>query len=193
MEFAEQDSEMSEEKGEGLKTVQIDDAGIGSPVGGAAIGALEVDRGLFRYKLIGEEYFQDGKHATKEYQRRTAAIIGELFEEMGIAREAYKVEICSGHIFDVARLWLDEEGYNWSSAKIDGDLQVKIENAFSDYLVSVGVPEKIRKIEVGRDQFMYLFNWVRDDPDRRVQYCKTNGNKWKSKWSHRLYEKQRAR
>ena len=184
---------MIEECGEGLKTVQIDDAGIGSPVGGAAIGALDTESGLFRYKLIGEEYFQDGKHGTKEYQRRTAAIIGELFEEMGISRETYKVEICSGHIFDVARLWLDEEGYNWKSAKIDGELQLKIENAFSDYLVSVGVPEKIRRIEVGRDQFMYLFNWVRDDPDGRVRYCKTNGSKWKSKWSHRLYEKQRAR
>jgi hypothetical protein len=186
MDFAEQDNEMSEECGEGPKTVQIDDAGIGSPVGGAAIGALETESGLFRYKLIGEEYFQDGKYATKEYQRLTAEIVSELFQEMGITRETYKVEICSGHIFDNARLWLDEEGYNWKSAKIEGDLQMKIENAFSDYLVSVGVPEKIRRIEVGRDQFMYLFNWVRDDPDRRVKYCKTNGNKWKSRWSHRL-------
>lgn len=178
---------------EGLKTVQIDDAGIGSPVGGAAIGALETESGLFRYKLIGEEYFQDGRYAAKEYQRRTAEIVGELFKEMGITRETHLVEICSGHIFDTARLWLDEEGFCWKSVKIEGDLQLKIENAFSDYLVSIGVPEKVRKIEVGRDQFMYLFNWVRDDPDSRVKYCKTNGSKWKSKWSRRLYDKPRAR
>jgi hypothetical protein len=184
---------MSVEGEEGLKTVQIDDAGIGSPVGGAAIGALETETGEFRYKLIGEEYFQDGKYAAKEYQKRTAEIISELFGEMGITKDAYRVEICSGHIFDTARLWLDEEGYNWKSAKIDGDLQFRIEDAFSDYLVSIGVPEKIRKIEVGRDQFMYLFNWVRENPDQRVKYCKTNGSKWKSKWSHRLYEKPRAR
>ncbi len=184
---------MSEEGCDGLKTVQIDDAGIGSPVGGAAIGALDVGTGLFRYKLIGEEYFQDGKYAAKEYQARTAEIIRELFDEMGITKETYQVEICSGHIFDNARLWLDEAGYCWKSAKIEGTLQLKIEDAFSDYLISIGVPEKIRRIEVGRDQFMYLFNWVRDDPDRRVKYCKTNGNKWKSKWSHRLYEKPRVR
>ncbi len=184
---------MTEEGCKGLKTVQIDDAGIGSPVGGAAIGALETETGLFQYKLIGEEYFQDGCHATKEYQKRTAGIISELFEEMGITRDSYKVEICSGHIFDTARLWLDEEGYNWTTVKIEGALQFKIEDAFSDYLVGIGVPEKIRKIEVGRDQFMYLFNWVRDDPDGRVKYCKTNGSKWKSKWSHRLYEKPRVR
>ncbi len=68
-----------------------------------------------------------------------------------------------------------------------------IENAFSDYLVSVGVPERIRTIEVGRDQFMYLFNWVKQDPERRVKYCKTNGSKWKTKWSLKLYEKPHAR
>ena len=180
---------MSEGDCEGLKTVQIDDAGIGSPVGGAAIGALETETGLFRYRLIGEEYFQDGRHADKEYQRRTAAIIDELFAEMGITKERYQVEICSGHIFDGARLWLDEQGFCWKPVKIEGRLQLLIEGAFSDYLVSIGVPEKIRKIEVGRDQFMYLFNWVRADPEHRVQYCKTNGNKWKNKWSHRLYEK----
>jgi hypothetical protein len=183
---------MSEEGCGGLKTVQIDDAGIWSPVGGAAIGARETESGLFWYKLIGEEYFQDGRYAAKEYQKRTAEIIDELFRDMGITRETHQIEICSGHIFDTARLRLDEEGFNWKSVKIEGDLQLKIENAFSDYLVSIGVPEKIRKIEVGRDQFMYLFNWVRDDPDRRVKHCKTNGNKWKSKWSHRLYEKHRV-
>jgi hypothetical protein len=183
---------MSEEGCEGLKTVQIDDAGIGSPVGGAAIGALEAETGLFRYRLIREEYFQDGPRAAKEYQGRAVEIIGDLFREMGITKEAYQVEICSGHIFDAARLWLDEEGFSWKAVKIEGKLQFLIEDAFSDYLVSIGVPEKIRKIEVGRDQFMYLFNWVRDDPDHRVKYCKTNGNKWKTKWSLRLYGKHRV-
>jgi hypothetical protein len=184
---------MSEESGEGLKLVQIDDAGIGSPVGGAAIGALEAESGIFRHKLIGEEYFQDGRYATKEYQNRTVDIVSELFREIGVTKETYRVEICSGHIFDNVRLWLDEQGYCWKSVKIEGQLQFKIEDSFSDYLVSIGVPEKIRRIEVGRDQFMYLFNWVREDPERRVKYCKTNGNKWKNKWSHRLYEKSHIR
>ncbi len=184
---------MSEEGCEGLKTVQIDDAGIGSPVGGAAIGALDTASGTFRHRLIDEEYFQDGKYAAKEYQNRTIEIVADLFREMGVARETYQVEICSGHIFDGVRLWLDQEGFCWKSVKIEGRLQLLIEDAFADYLVGIGVPEKIRRIEVGRDQFMYLFNWVRDDPDRRVRYCKTNGNKWKTKWSLRLYEKQRAR
>jgi hypothetical protein len=184
---------MSEDNGEGLRVVQIDDAGIGSPVGGAAIGALEVESGIFRHKLIGEEYFQDGRCASRDYQRRTAEIIGELFGDLGVTRETYRVEICSGHIFDYARLWLDEQGFTWRSVKIEGRLQFLIENSFSDYLVAIGVPERIRGIEVGRDQFMYLFNWVKDDPDARVRYCKTNGNKWKTKWSLRLYEKPRIR
>ena len=181
---------MSEENCGGLKVVQVDDAGIGSPVGGAAIGALEAENGRFLYKLIGEEYFQDGRYSAREYQARTAGIIGELFQEMGITKEGYCIEICSGHIFDQARAWLDQEGYTWKATKIEGRLQDLIENAFADYLVSIGVPEKIRRIDVGRDQFMYLFNWVRDDPDARVKYCKTNGNKWKTKWSLRLYEKE---
>ncbi len=176
----------------GLKPglAQIDDSGIGSPVGGAAIGVLDATSGSFRYKLIGVEYFQDGYR--NEYQDAVVRIVKELFAEMGITCDAYRIELCSGHIFDHVRPWLDKAGYEWKSVKIVDPLQSLIENAFSDYLVSIGVPEKIRTVEVGREQFMYLFNWVRQDPERRVKYCKTNGNKWKTKWSHKLYEK-RAR
>jgi hypothetical protein len=167
---------------------QVDDSGIGSPVGGAAIGVFDVNTGVFRYKLVGVEYFQDGYK--NEYQDRAAQIVNELFSEMGIASDTYRVELCSGHIFDKTRPWLDNAGYEWKSVKIIDPLQSLIENAFSDYLVSVGVPEWIRTIEVGRDQFMYLFNWVKQDPEARVKYCKTNGSKWKTKWSHKLYERQ---
>lgn len=182
-----------EDRGDALpekrNLVQIDDSGIGSPVGGAAIGALDVATGRFRYMLVGVEYFQDGYK--NEYQDVVVGIVRELFAEMSISREEYHIEICSGHIFDHVRPWMDGEGFAWKTAKILDPLQSLIENAFSDYLVSVGVPEKIRTVEVGRDQFMYLFNWVKQDPDNRVKYCKTNGNKWKTKWSLKLYEKPR--
>jgi hypothetical protein len=171
--------------------VQIDDSGIGSPVGGAAIGALDTGTGMFKYKLVEVGYFQDG--FKNEYQDKVVQIVKELFDEMGISKDVYRVEICSGHIFDHVRPWMDEQGYEWKSVKILDPLQTAIENAFSDYLVSVGVPERIRTIEVGRDQFMYLFNWVKQDPEHRVKYCKTNGSKWKTKWSLKLYEKQHAR
>jgi hypothetical protein len=170
------------------RLAQIDDSGIGSPVGGAAIGVLDVSTGTFKYKLVGVEYFQDGYK--NEYQDRVVQIVGELFNEMGISGDVYRIEICSGHIFDHVRPWMDKAGYEWKSVKIVDPLQSLIENAFSDFLISIGVPERIRTIEVGRDQFMYLFNWVKQDPERRVKYCKTNGNKWKTKWSHKLYEKQ---
>jgi hypothetical protein len=166
---------------------QIDDAGIGSPVGGAAIGVLDTATGTFKYKLVDVRYFQDGYK--NEYQDRVVQIIKELFDEMGVSDESYRIEICSGHIFDHVRPWLDEAGYEWKSVKIIDPLQSLIENAFSDFLIGIGVPEKIRKVEVGRDQFMYLFNWVKQDPEKRVKYCKTNGSKWKTKWSHKLYEK----
>ncbi len=166
---------------------QVDDSGIGSPVGGAAIGVLDACTGAFRYKLVGVEYFQDGYK--NEYQDRVVQIVRELFAEMGITSDVYRIEICSGHIFDHVRPWMDESGYEWKSVKIIDPLQSLIENAFSDFLISLGVPERIRTIEVGRDQFMYLFNWVKQDPERRVKYCKTNGSKWKTKWSHKLYDR----
>ncbi len=169
------------------KLALIDDSGIGSPVGGAAIGVLDAGSGSFKYKLVGVEFFQDGYR--NEYQDVVVRIVRDLFAEMGINREEYRIELCSGHIFDHVRPWLDEARYEWKSVKIVDPLQSLIENAFSDYLVGIGVPERIRTIEVGRDQFMYLFNWVKQDPEHRVKYCKTNGNKWKTKWSHKLYEK----
>lgn len=177
-----------------LKVVQIDDSGIGSPVGGAAIGALDVETGGYKYRFIDVDYFQsESPYRPKEYQDRVVEIIQDLFGEMGITRETHQVEICSGHIFDNVRLWLDDNSFTWKSVKIEDPLQFLIENTFSDYLVSIGVPEKIRKIEVGRDQFMYLFNWVKEDPEMRVRYCKTNGNKWKTKWCHKLYENKKMR
>lgn len=184
---------MDEDTSSRRKVVQIDDSGIGSPVGGAAIGVLDVSTCAFKYKLVGVEYFQDEFHQNGDYQRRVVEIVQELFDEMGVNKNDYKVEICSGHIFDRVRDWFEEECYEWKSVKIEDPLQFSIEDAFSDFLVGIGVPEKIRKIEVGRDQFMYLFNWVRESPDARVKYCKTNGNKWKNKWSHRLHEKPRIR
>ncbi len=167
---------------------QIDDSGIGSPVGGAAIGVLDAGTGAYKYKLVGVEFFQDG--FKNEYQERVVQIVGELFVEMNISNAEYRIEICSGHIFDRVRPWLDKGGFEWKSVKILDPLQSLIENSFSDYLIGIGVPERIRTIEVGRDQFMYLFNWVKQDPDHRVAFCKTNGNKWKTKWSHKLYERQ---
>lgn len=180
---------MDEDTSSRRKVVQIDDSGIGSPVGGAAIGVLDMSTGAFKYKLVGVEYFQDEFHRNGDYQGRVAEIVRELFDDIGINKEDYRAEICSGHIFEKVRLWFDEAGYEWKSVKIEDPLQFKIEDAFSDFLVGIGVPEQIRKIEVGRDQFMFLFNWVKESPDARVKYCKTNGNKWKTKWSHRLYEK----
>lgn len=182
---------MDEDTGSRRKVVQIDDSGIGSPVGGAAIGVLDTSTGAFKHKLVGVEYFQDEFHHNGDYQERVVEIVRELLEEMGVKKDGYSVEICSGHIFDKVRQWFDDAGYEWKSVKIEDPLQFKIEDAFSDYLVSIGVPERIRKIDVGRDQFMYLFNWVKEDPESRVKYCKTNGNKWKNKWSQRLYEKTR--
>jgi len=170
------------------RLAQIDDSGIGSPVGGAAIGVLDTSTGSFKYKLVGVEYFQEGYK--NEYQDRVVEIVRELFDEMGITNDVYRIEICSGHIFDHVRPWFDKTGYEWKSSKIIDPLQSLIENAFSDFLIGIGVPERIRTVEVGRDQFMYLFNWVKQDPDERVKYCKTNGNKWKTKWCHKLYEKQ---
>ncbi|HMK46338.1 MAG TPA: hypothetical protein VK436_06895 [Methanocella sp.] len=182
-----------DEKDGDLRVVQIDDAGIGSPVGGAAIGAYEVESTAFKYGMIDVEYFQDGKYSGKQYQKRTVEIIDNLFREMDVAKETYRIEICTGHIFDNVRTWLNEEGFAWKPVKIENPLQFFIEDAFSDYLVSIGVPERIRQVEVGRDQFMYLFNWVKEDPETRVRYCKTSGNKWKTKWSQRLYDKHRVR
>lgn len=184
---------MEEESKSNLKIVQIDDSGIGSPVGGAAIGAYDVETGVFKYMFVDVEYFQDCAYKPGEYQDRVVDITRELFRGMGITSRDHQVEICSGHIFNNVREWLDENDFVWKSVKIEDPLQGFIENAFSDYLVSIGVPEDIRNIEVGRDQFMYLFNWVKEDPDSRVKYCKTNGTKWKTKWSHRLYEKPRIK
>jgi hypothetical protein len=64
---------------------QIDDSGIGSPVGGAAIGVIDAGTGAFRYKLVGVEYFQDGYK--NEYQDRVVEIVRELFSEMGITSD----------------------------------------------------------------------------------------------------------
>jgi hypothetical protein len=177
---------------EGLKVVQVDDSGIGSPVGGSAIGAIDMTTGFFKRDFVDVSYFQDGAHGPRDYQDRVVEIVQDLFDDMRITNDAFEVQICSGNIFDGVRKWMNEDGYTWKAIKVVDPLQSLIENTFSDYLVGIGVPEKIRTVEVGRDQFMYLFDWVQNDPEQRVKYCKTNGTKWKNKWVYRLYDKKRS-
>ncbi len=63
---------------------------------------------MFKYKLVEVGYFQDG--FKNEYQDKVVQIVKELFDEMGISKDVFRVEICSGHIFDHVRPWMDEAG-----------------------------------------------------------------------------------
>jgi hypothetical protein len=92
--------------------------------------------------------------------------------------------ICSGNIFDQARNWLKQNGYNVTTTKIEGYLQDKVEQTYLNHLVEdLGIPEKNMPLESGKDRYFAQFRWVTEDFPRREKFVKTGFEKWVTKWS----------
>ena len=92
--------------------------------------------------------------------------------------------ICSGNIFDQARVWLKQNGYNVTTTKIEGFLQDKVEHTYLNHLIEeLGIPEKNLPLESGKDRYFVLFRWVSEDFPRREKYVKSGFEKWTTKWS----------
>ena len=160
-------------------TIQIDDQGWGTPVGGVGIIVLRKETEETYYDIVPLEHFNIETFKKKTYMNGARDIVERGFGRLNVMKDE-EIEICSGCIHDKTAEWLKTEGYRFTIMKIDGDAQKKGEQMFIEYLHSLGVPDPPAIVDETVDeykaQFFYLMDWVRKDPEKRKHLCKTG---WK--------------
>lgn len=160
-------------------TIQIDDQGWGTPVGGAGIIVVRKETRQLYYDIVPIEDFGNEEFRRKTYLQSARIIVELGFLELNVTKDE-EIEICSGCIFNKTVQWLKNEGYKFKIMKIDGIAQHKGEELFIEYLRGLGVPNPPQIIEETVDeykaQFFYLMDWVREDTLGRIHLCKVG---WK--------------
>ncbi len=160
-------------------TIQIDDQGWGTPVGGVGIIVVRKETEEIHYDIVPIKLFNLENFRKKTYLESARDIVEQGLIRLKVPKDE-EIEICSGCIHDKAAKWLKDEGYNFKVTKIDGNAQLKGEKLFNDYLRDLGVPNPPAIVDETVDeykaQFFYLVDWVREDPEGRKILCKTG---WK--------------
>ncbi len=167
-------------------TIEIDDAGSGSLIGGTGIGILRVETDEYFFRLIPLLYFQPPYFQKKYYQTYVIRIIQNAFSDLGVTKKE-PVRVCRGYIFDTLREWLTCEEYDWTNTKIEGTLQHKVEESFNDYIFDLGLPRNFIIHARYAFGFHRLLKWVFADFPNRAKLCKTGWKSWQ-KWSVVPYE-----
>lgn len=162
--------------------IQIDDAGSGSLVGGSIIGLIRVETGEYYHEVIPIKCFTSPHFENKKYDEYSTKIIKRGFKELSVSKNE-PIEICQGYMFISARKFLNENGYNFKSTKIDEPLQSIIEESFTDYCVGLGVPLNYLEYTKYPFHFHRLLKWVFADFKPREKLCKTAWKSWKKHYN----------
>ncbi len=167
------------------RTVYIDDAGIGFPIGGAVIGVYEEPTSKFLYDVIPVDFFKGEKWRKRLYREEASRIILSLLEKLGAKPEKVKIKICTGEIFLKAKETLRERSYLVEVDEIGDPLQTLIEEKFREYIIKeYNLPENLYfdpKISDPRKGFRMVINWIKTDKENRLKIAKTGWNYFK-KW-----------
>ena len=108
--------------------IQIDDAGSGSLIGGTGIGILNTETNQYIFKIVPLKYYQTDLFQKKAYQDYVVKIVQEAFQNMNIEK-SQRIEVCQGYMFDKLRDWLKLNEYQWQNTKIEGSLQIMVEES----------------------------------------------------------------
>ncbi|WP_031518026.1 hypothetical protein [Desulfofalx alkaliphila] len=88
-----------------------------------------------------------------------------LMKKAGVSKSD-RVLVCSGNIFHTLHQWLEKEGYNWETAKMDGIAHHSAEEAFYKQLVEAGVPANFKLEDRDyRTFYRQVEKWVKSQPD----------------------------
>lgn len=161
--------------------IEIDDAGSGSLIGGTGIGVFRRETQEYAFKMIPPEFFQEPCFSRKAYQQNAVSLVHSAFCRMKVSRDE-PIRVCRSYIFEGLHEWLELNGYNWSSVKIEGPLQIKVEESFSQYCIKLGLPRDFVQHARYAFGFHRLLKWVFADFDSRVKFCKSGWKSWQ-KWS----------
>lgn len=158
--------------------IQIDDAGSGSLLGGTIIGVLRVETDEFLYEVIPLDYYNEKNFTTKAYIYCVISIVKKIFKKINVTRNEH-LEICRGYMFDALALWLKDNGYSFVKTEIKDPLQTKIETAFEEYAISLGLPKSFISYTKYPFHFHRILKWVYADHSNRQLLCKTGWKSWR--------------
>jgi hypothetical protein len=173
--------------------ILIDDAGWGDLILGVVIVALSRSR-RSHLKLSGQKYmvrripvssFQPPNFENKRYLDDAVKIAEEIVDVMGADKETC-FKVCSGYMLSSVRRYLRDNGFSVEEVESTGELQERVEKAYLEWCVEVGVPPE--RLE-GEKRFWALLEWVAEKPWLRETLVKTGWRSWTEKWREKTFEK----
>ncbi len=149
--------------------IQIDDAGNGTVLGGEVIGALRLESGEYRHRVLPlSAYFQFELRRTEVTRDTVLDLLDDLNYSPG-----EPLVFCTGDIFGETKLYLSAQGIEWQEQKITGTLQELVEASYFDSLRQYGLPERFRAYHHQYHIFHNMvLGWVCQDLDTRSRFCK---------------------
>lgn len=144
-----------------LKLIQIDDAGIGFPIGGVMIGATDEKRVVT--DIVDVAYFKPGPFERQDYLKAYADQGWVLIQkEFQASPETHRIEICTGFINCLLQDLLRIKKFDVRQVEIKGLLQDKLETLFKEYIKKItGIdlaydPKELNKNHIGNHYYKVL-------------------------------------
>ena len=166
------------------KVILIDDAGWGDLILGVVVGALKLPDHRYMERRIPVTAFQPPNFEKKLYLDEAVRIAEEIVNVMQPDDKTY-FKVCSGYILSRIRSYLRQKGFHVETARIEGELQERVEKGYIEWCIEVGVPpEKIKD----KRRFYPLLDWVAEKIELRERLVKTGWKSWQEKWREKAYQ-----
>ena len=166
------------------KVILIDDAGWGDLILGVVVGALKLPDHRYMERRIPVTAFQPPNFEKKAYLDEAVRIAEEIVNAMRPDEKTY-FKVCSGYILSRIRAYLKQRGFHVEKAKIEGELQERVEKSYVDWCIEVGVPPERLK---DKKRFYPLLEWVAEKIELRERLVKTGWKSWREKWREKAYQ-----
>lgn len=115
-----------------LKLIQIDDAGIGFPLGGVMVGVY--DGTTIHTDTVDVSFFQGSLFDSQRYLIEYAMRGIDIITKIGATPKTHRIEICSGFINTMLKDSLRDMGFDVAIVDIQGVLQDQLEGIFKQYI-----------------------------------------------------------
>ena len=158
------------------RTISVDDAGWGFPLGGVMVGAT--DGKCVETGLVPVDYFQGERFERHEYLGYAAMVTLELLKRFDARPDDTQVEICTGYVNVGSKEALRKAGYEVKVTEVKGLLQDELEKRFAEYVKALGYDGYVdpKDTHDPKDPFKNIVKWINEKPGERMRLAKTG---WK--------------
>jgi len=163
------------------RTISVDDAGWGFPLGGVMIGATDGER--VETGLVPVVYFQGERFGRHDYLEYAARVTLDLLGRFHADPDDTRVEICTGYVNIGSREALREAGYEVKVSEVTGLLQDELEKRFAAYVRGLGYPGYVDPKETHdpKKPFGDIIRWIEERPEARMRLAKTGWKYFKAR------------